>query len=78
MAQHTNSPPEDLPEADAVEQRTPVADADETDDLTAGLDPVGRGPLGLGQADEADLLEQSLFVADDEDHPHGPAGLESP
>lgn len=46
----------DIPEADAIEQRTPVQPA--TEHIEPSVDP---------EAPEADAIEQSQVVADDDD-----------
>lgn len=62
------SPPNDVPEADRIEQLTPV------DDLDAETDPDGdllpTEVTITGNADEADQLEQAMTVplVDDEHH----------
>ena len=51
----------DVPEADAIEQRTPVEPGSENLDFDPDPDP---------EVPEADAIEQSQVVAaDDEDHP---------
>lgn len=53
--------PEDRPEADVVEQRTPVTDRDGDTELDPGVVTATRW-----DANEADLIEQALEVPDDE------------
>lgn len=57
----------ETPLADLVEQLTPVEDDPETGDITTG------SALGLGDADEADALEQAIPVPIDDGYPQGGA-----
>ena len=53
----------ETPEADRVEQLTPVAD--DLDESSVGGDVV---PGELLDADEADVLEQTMTVPDDDEY----------
>lgn len=58
---------EETPEADRLEQERP--DLDEAPDPEA---PVSASrPPGAIEADDADVIEQSLEVGDDDDYPGG-------
>ncbi|MDV3126352.1 hypothetical protein M1247_15630 [Mycobacterium sp. 21AC1] len=55
---------DDIPEADAVEQLTPV---DVGNDDDAALTPVRVRLSPYAEADEADLIEQAIVVPLDDD-----------
>lgn len=55
---------DDAPEADAVEQLTPVT-VDDDDDAALSLGRVRISPSS--EADEADVLEQAIAVPFDDD-----------
>lgn len=57
---------EEAPEADVVEQQLPV-DADADDE--GGLDPARISASGNWDANEADLIEQSIAVPLPDDDP---------
>jgi hypothetical protein len=57
---------DDVPEADVVEQLTPVEVGDEEDE---GLDPRRVTVSGNWDANEADLIEQSIPVPLSDDDP---------
>lgn len=62
-----NALPDDVPEADAIEQRLEVADEGDT-----GLDIGDGDSLSDREANPADVIEQSIVVPDPEDD-YGPA-----
>jgi hypothetical protein len=69
MAERRVNSPEEIPEADFLEQQTPV----DVDDVTDEQDLPSVIGEGSEQANEADLVEQSVPLPVDEDYPHGPS-----
>jgi hypothetical protein len=69
MAEHRANSPEEIPEADFLEQQTPV----EVDDMSDEQDIPSGVSEGSEQANEADLVEQSVPLPVEEDYPHGPS-----
>jgi len=76
-------PSEQIPEADLLEQHTPLdpgplTDPDPDPDPRTDVEPGSAIPEASGDAvDEADRLEQHAPVfGDDEDYPHETAGAE--
>jgi hypothetical protein len=61
-----NALPDDVPEADAIEQRLEVAEEGDT-----GLDIGDGDALSDREANPADVIEQSVVVPDPEDD-YGP------
>ena len=65
-----NEPRDDVPLADLDEQQRDLVSEQEPEE---GDDLPDRVPDPLGtEANEADVLEQSLPVNETEDYPHGP------
>ncbi len=76
MADLDADPLDDIPEADLLEQQTPVT-IDSSDDTAVDPEPVALWAAGE-QASEADLLDQARLLAGDEDYPHGATDAEEP
>lgn len=77
MTEHRADLPEDTPEADLLEQQTPVDTGEDAetgaDAVTGDQDSAAVSAASSAQANEADLLEQSRPLPGEEDHPPGPA-----
>ena len=65
-------PGDEVPEADLIEQHTPIEDTD-VDTGTDGADRLFPTPMAAGwEADEADQLEQAIIVPLPEEDDHDP------
>lgn len=67
MSTHSNDPVGEVPEADRLEQLTPVDEEPADPEAPA----TARTTTDEVEANEADVLEQMAVVSDDEDYPHG-------
>lgn len=58
----------EVPEADRVEQETPVGGPDEADDIDESAEESASGSL---EVNDADAAEQARSVPEEDEYPHG-------